>query len=342
MITLNRDYSGIEKQIAYIEKNFSKYANPLEVYDYMELYIALIRSIDIGANPGFLKIFSSNQLSTFQRQRLLNSKALRKSLENNTLFHQYFFEYSYLAVSELIDDIKENDSLSFLKRYPHFREKSSKPKKLLEAFFKEEDLELYDVFRDMCRHKKIYYNDKDREFYCLYNNLQDIPNIFFPIRILGIEELGNLVHELGHVKDNMEVRQQFYRYDLTYCYRSFYREVLSYYYQHSFFNFLSDDTKYKEETKKEVFFDMLSLQKALKRGKEWLATGEYVDDALFYEAQYIYGPIIASTLGPVINYRQLQSFQYDYFSQEQLEQVGITIPNAVDCYVKQMKNIMKR
>lgn len=213
---------------------------------------------------------------------------------------------------------------------------------MLEEFLIEEDRTLFDIYLDICKQERIYYNKANRNACVVYNHLQNIPNIFLPFKTFNIEACISLAHELGHVRDFMGI-SDFSSKDINdYALCSSYQEVISFDYENKFLQFLMEDHDYVKEVQRAIFHNVRSLEESIKQDRNTIAKGNCNIFTLFCDIQYSYGPIVAASLDTLIEKRCFQQFQYDYFDSKKLEENGLSPEVLSHNYVKKMRDIMRK
>ncbi len=338
MITLNKDYSEIKSQMSYIKEYLDTCDIPSRIYEYMELYDILKEASTKKRKLSHTKDFSLEQYEIYNTENKKHHERLKKNLKEQTPFLSSFLKEAYHSVSSLLEEL--NDTCFDLIYQNNHTPRKIEADQWLFEFFKEGNEELKEVFIDMNRHKRIYYNNIDKDAHTIYNPLQKIPNIFLPMKELDIEGLIALVHELGHVVDEQELCNRSTNYN--YIYSSFYQEVVSYHYEQKFLEFLIENDIYPKEAKIEVLNSLDFLCENLKKNMKVIKKKKYNREELFNNLQYSFGPLIAPLLDSNIAKDEFFSFQYDYFDYRKWDEAGVPLEKSIHTYVKKTRNIINR
>ena len=149
----------------------------------------------------------------------------------------------------------------------------------------------------------------------------------------------DFVHELGHVKCDMEIHKKNSHRALEYTYRSLYQEVMPYYYEQKFLEFLVFNNICKQEALDVLFDNLDKCHDDVKKSKRLLNKKALPYKKLFSTLSYSYGFLIANSLvfSPDMK-RQFESIQYDDFSADTFFRIGFTperLQNDLKKYTKQ-------
>lgn len=322
MITLNEDYSDFERQAKNLAEKLMSGVNSLEVFDYVLTF------------DEFLS-YSENKIEDVTQNEVLDSffwevssrysANFETNFKENLLYHQPFLNTLDGTIKDLIRYVERK--FRYLRYDEYLDFSGNKDLQLLNAFFREEEPILKDIFDDMQKHKRIYYEKEESDPFCIYNYYEDIPSIFLHPRrkyTRTLEDLSDLVHELGHVKTGMEINEQDPEKALRHGGESLYQEVMSYYYEYKFLEFLIGNDIQTAEAKDVIAENLYALKGSFHNCKVFRKKHINYDN-LFENIQYCYGPVLAYYL--VDHPNLLESFskiQYDPFHHEQLENIGFT------------------
>lgn len=229
---------------------------------------------------------------------------------------------SYTFVKEKVEELKANQDFSECKC--HFF-KNGEDKELLDVFLTKEDASLRDLFFDIYEAKGIYYAPKEKTPYTVYNSLQNIPNIFLIYSSFDVEALNDFIHELGHVKCEMEINETNSRVALQYSYCSLYQEVMPFYYEKKFLSFLISNNIHKQEAQAVLFDNLERRKKELKKCSKLLQKNQPNYEKLFSDLPYIYGIFVANScvFSPDVK-AQFENILYHDFSADAFLKMGLT------------------
>jgi len=177
MILLNDDEKELRAQIDYLKKYVLTCMDPAEVFDSVSTCKELLTSCSISYSD-IIKSFSFWKWMMSAWQCKKNSLEVAHNLKINRRFHLFFLSESFSLVKKFKREVDEDSFFIDSDDYHIF--KGKRGSQLLKSFLKEEDVVLFDLFQDMRKAKRIYLNKSCDVAESLYNNFQDIPNIFMP------------------------------------------------------------------------------------------------------------------------------------------------------------------
>lgn len=339
MTSFNKDYSAVESQMKTIRKYLSQCSNSFQIYDGIELYRALGDCIGVPEKKQY-SVFSFQEAVEYDEEKSKITNQLTADFQKESLFHQDFFASSYRIMKKL--QKKVEDDIPYIDSEDYTPLGNDKEKELLDAFLEEEDPVLRDIYHDMLRQKQIYRVKQDEDPSAVYNRLEAIPNIFIPKQHSTIVKLGDIIHELGHIYDEMNLREKDSRNEYSYSYFSLYKEVFSYYYEQKFLYFLIGNDIYKVEAQNELLNKLDILVDDLRTMKNTFRSTDYDSYQLHSDIQYSYGPIISNFIMDFDKEKQaFQSFRHEPFSSSKLEMIGASGKNAATTMVKKLKTYFK-
>lgn len=268
MLFFNENYDDIYNQIKYIEQHFLDCHNPNTSAIYLDAYqnMASFYSALTGINPCNKSVNRNKYVANTGNQQL--NKIFKKRLNNfikNKQNHFDMMSSSFFEIANYID-------LFFLSSY--YDEIKYKN---VAHFGKDEGLDiLFSFFDECCPFMKKLFLEyyENNQFYLLpdtmdfsnyegatlYNPIENISAVFLKKEFNSIRFLSAIVHELAHVYDfcdysshSSSTNSQLYSINSSFC------EVLSYYYQSKFYEYLLKNNLYKDEVLKELLGDINDL-----------------------------------------------------------------------------------
>jgi len=336
MILLNKDYSNIKKQVMDLKSNEMNTNDIPTIYDLLETRYALYSNIDPTVEGSYFQPPSYIQSIRIVKYRNNIDKLMQKNFQINKDFHEIFFQTSLIVIREMIEKLEEE--IPFIDPKDYHVLKKNQDIEIVTDFLKEEDIVLKDIFNDMRKKKQIYAIKKGSDPNAVYNNFQDIPNIFLPKNRPTIEMLISLMHELGHIRDYQKVCQENPQVAITYSYYSLYCEVMSSYYEQKFYSYLIQNNIHRKEVQNEMLTELELLEVSLKKCKKKMHSQDANYDKLFSNCQYAYGPIIANSL--IIEPKKKEEFwpiHCDEFSEEKLAEIDLMPKRLTKDLVKSVK-----
>lgn len=339
MIFLNEDSSELKMQLDNLEKILPTVSSSLEAYDYVVSYNFLREYFN---KPTIFTRKNIALLTFFGKEYFHNLVTLKYNFRINRNYHNKFLIDASKAVRNVYQTIKQEYTSLGYKDYRILGGK--KDIELLNEFFLEEDPTLKDIFDDMRKAKRIYYDKKSQLPYSFYNFFDGIPSIFLHPRQKNkwtLEDSDSLIHELGHIKAEIDIYNQNPKKALQYSAYSLYQEVMPYYYEQKFLDFLVENNIQKREAK-DIFYDNLDL--LVDSFDECRGLDKWIFDCddLLKNIQYCYGPVIASYL---VKYPETKEsffkFQYDIFHPSKLEEIGFTTEIATVAMENKAKTYFK-
>lgn len=244
---MNKEKKKLEEQIDLL---YRKYEHAKSLKEARLIYISLITLYQF-----YVSIFAEEYINFAKLQRInpyFNEKVLQDQKHKLNLFHQNFiqnkhFHHSFLEkIFNYLKDIENNtEDSSQVSYHP--------PKELGEIL-----LTYYEIYSQ--ESLKIYHNMLKEHRIISISQHQDIEikgmtifdyyhNTFFISHSglsNGIESVGALVHEIGHIEDVMSI---FQNKRLNYFEKSIYQEVNSLYREKELYNFLYKNKTYSKEVK---------------------------------------------------------------------------------------------
>lgn len=340
MILLNDDEKELRAQIDYLKKYALTCTDPIEVFGSVQNYCSLLSVFSKHADLEYIKSFPRDVRRTYSKEEKEFLCKVKSNLKENREFHIQFLRESFRIVDALKKEMKGNSVLS--DSYCDYVFKEDYDVQLLHSFFREEDIVLWDIFQDMKKAGRIYINKSSESPMSFYNNLQDIPNIFLPEGDITYVFLRNLIHELGHIKTEMQLNYENSGLFRQYSNQSLYPEVMAYYYEQKFDLFLLSNHIVQKEVATELFDTLDFVSHNLKCNRNLFQLGIYSSQSLFSNMQYSYGPMIAASLCSSNELTEaFCKIQHEPFSKETLDSLGLTTEKVGHDFQKQMRSYFK-
>ncbi len=260
MIKLNTNYQQLLNQIHHVEEKMLLCKSFEEARYYRDTYDSLIASYQVCTGKRFISSLLMENMSLFQSESPFFKEYHSNYLENKE-FHHKMFSASFFEMDDILDDYFESGEYLNLseKEFVPLDSFKGEGKNILEAFLKETDMTLFNIYQDMQQNGDIYgittsniLGFEERPF-TIFNSVENCCSIFLPNPCDSISFLEGLVHELGHVKDLLDVDLKVSK-EAQYNYfdKSIYPEVLSTKYEQEFLQFLIDNNIHKEEAQYEL------------------------------------------------------------------------------------------
>lgn len=388
MITLNDNYDDIRKQIDYIRTNLWRCKTKKEAMAYMESYNTLVMFYFLctGINLLDKKIKKNKYMSEMvAEQSNAQYYKFHQNFLDHKLFHKEMITSSFFDMVDFLEEFEEGEEyLKLFQSYHPYSIDKKEQYEILTSFFQEEDIVLKDIFDSLKKQGHFYYLPPDYSInegnpLTLFNPAQNISNLFFSKPIHSIEDLQGLVHELGHVRDLIDIKtristkaQQMYTMN-----KSIYTETLSTEYEQRFLSFLIENNIHKEEAIRAYyhhFNDYLSVMDntllltllpdqyhllavegrlsfnevlMLVEGNEDICYNstnlEEEDFPEFSDClDYSYGLLLSPILMNDKEVRdQFLNIRHDYFDERKLQAIGITPERAKKDTMKMLTKYLK-
>lgn len=322
MLELNKDPSLIIQQLRYIQNYLKHCVNSAEAYDFILTYNALVDFIK-GKKQKKKYILDQNKWIDFLYNIAYENyeHILKNNFKKNLFYHQEIIG-SYTFMKGLTDELQAKRDIT---KYKYHSFQPEEAKELLDAFFAQVDPSLKDLFFEISSARGIYYAPKEKYPCTVYNNLQGIPNIFLICSLFDVESLNDLVHELGHVKYDIEINKKAPHMALEYSYRSICQEIMPFYYEQRFLDFLISNNIHKQAAQVVLFNNFKWRQNELKKCEKLLNKDNPNYEKLFSNLSYIYGLFVANSLVFSPGMRlQFEDIQYNDFSANAFVKMGLT------------------
>lgn len=355
MISFNQDYSDIKKQLGYVEENISSCQNVEEYMILLRDYLSLsyIYSLCTGEGDNNfineeIKEFVSKGNPMYDRKASNMIHKAKKNFYQSYLHHKEFhhdiLEASYYDMMDILSDFSKSSFYREIKgkNFSPFKEK---PEEILVAFFQEEDVVLQDIFSDLQKQNHLYACNQlyPGRACCVQSYSASDFFLFFRENLGMIDQLSSIVHEIGHIRDYIDIKQRGEL--LFYDDQSLYTETLSVGYEQRFLQFLIENDIHKEEAISELyhfykdyatyFSSFLNLF-----GKE--CGYDKNSDELYEDLSYSYGVLIGNSIMTSEDQKnQFLSFRQELFDSEKLMAIGLTPEVVSKNMVKTMKQYLK-
>lgn len=335
MIKLNTNYQQLLRQIHHVEEKMLLCQSFEEARYYWDTYDSLITSYQLCTGKSFSSSSIMENMSLFQSESPFFQKYHNNYLENKK-FHHNMFSTSFFEMDDILDDYFESSEYLNLseKEFVPLDSSREEEKSILEAFLKETDMTLFDIYQDMQQKGHIYglttSNILGNRPFTIFNSIENGCSIFLPNSCNSISFLEGLVHELGHAKDFLDVSSKVSKKaQYNYFDKSIYPEVLSTKYEQEFLQFLIDNNIHKEEAQYELaayfntylsFLDSALIYTILPDEYHFEAIKKKVSDMEIYSFtnNYLDTASLEGELSPLNDFTE--SIEYSY---------GILLANSI-------------
>lgn len=244
------DINSLRKQIEmhfdYIHKNKNK-VETLELISNIEVLLSTEEYMNQNRSNYWKRLKSCRNLVVEQivKTNRLNDKYIDEFIKYKNFHYNFITDLFEKIDYEVLDDAILKEDVEDIEEYKMYTSISdflvkNKDDELLNSFNNLIDKkQIYELYLKDYKYSGIHLNSTiNKEHYIFINRYYD-----------SFEQMTNLVHELGHIKDNEELLKFQSKKNLIYYnFKSAMSEVISSFYEVKFLSFLLDSGLYKERS----------------------------------------------------------------------------------------------